>query len=85
MAGITDELRTKRSKNVWKTKFQKILEKSTDIRSESYWHQINPLIAWQLVTKDQVQTKYSLGGSRNYGQITDETEQKCVEKNFNKF
>ena len=36
-------------------KFQKILENSTDIRSESYWHQINRLSAWRLVTKEQVQ------------------------------
>ena len=53
-------------------KFQTILENSTDIRSESYWHQINPLVAWRLVTKEQVQKKYGFGGSRNYGQITEE-------------
>ena len=26
--------------------------------------------------------KYGFGGSRNYGQITDEMEQKCVGKKF---
>ena len=36
------------------------------------------------MTKEQVK-KYGLGVSRNYGQITDEMEQKCVGKNFKKF
>ena len=58
------------------TKFHKILENSTNIRSESYWHQINRLIEWWLVTKVQVQKKYGLAVAG----ITDETEQKCVEK-----
>ena len=60
----------------------KCVENSTDIQSESYWHQINHLGAWRLVTKEQVQKKYGFGGSRNYGRITEETEQKCVEKIF---
>merc|ERR1712059_218615 len=73
VAGITDKLWTNVTdffdKCVEK-KFQKILENSTDIRSESYWHQINRLGAWRLVTKEQVQKKYGLAVAG----ITDELQ-----------
>ena len=35
--------------------FEQILENSTDIQFESYWHQFNCLFEWSLVTKEQVQ------------------------------
>ena len=53
VAGIMDELQ----KNVTdgpkmcKQKIQIILENSTDIQSESYWHRINYLFEWWLILK----------------------------------
>ena len=49
-------------------KFQKILENSTDIRSESYWH--------QMVTGDKRtgHKKIWFGSSRHYERITDECD-----------
>ena len=47
VAGITDELRTKTDElqlNHLKKIIQNILENSTDIQSESYWHQIICLV-----------------------------------------
>ena len=44
-----------------KKKNQKILENSTDIRSESYWHQINCHVECRQMTKGQVTTKYGVG------------------------
>ena len=67
---ITDERDIHMDKCV-ENKFQKILENSTNIRSESYWHQINCLVKWWQVTKGQVK-KIWFGGSRNYRQIMDE-------------
>ena len=58
IVGITDELRMNGAKMC--QQFSKILENSTDIRSESYWHQINCLVERWLVTKEQVQKKYGL-------------------------
>ena len=56
---ITDE-RDRHMDKCVKNKVQQILENSTDIRSESYWHQINCLVKRWLVTKEQVQKKYGL-------------------------
>ena len=41
VTGITDKLRTNRAKKCGKKKINKIIDNSTDIRSESYWHKIN--------------------------------------------
>ena len=73
---ITDEMEQKCVDN----KFQKILENSTDIRSESYWHQINHLILLWMVTK-----KYGLAVVAKNKRKTDKMEQKCLETFFTKF
>ena len=65
-----------RRKNVWKKNYKKILENSTDIRSESYWHQMNHLVERCLVTKEQVQKKYGLA----IAGITDELRTNVTDK-----
>ena len=68
--------------------FLQILENSTNIQSESYWHQINRLGEWRLVTKEQVKknTVWAVAGimdelQANRGKICG----KQISKNSRKF
>ena len=64
VAGITDELRTNygrtEQKFVYKLRTKKCVKKKSNKSSKFYWHKINHLGAWRLVTKGQVQKKYGL-------------------------
>ena len=87
VAGITDKLRTKTDElqlNHLK-KNQQILENSTDIRSESYWHQINRPGAWRVLTKEQVKknTVWAVAGIMD--ELRTKRSKNVWEKNVNKF